>query len=277
VGSKQVTLYVPIVKGYDRTGIYFPEKYDPGPKLDLILYFHGLLNRCSGSASDTIEKYWTNRHFRLREMVNASGKNVVLVAPRLGDFDNYLSKLGMEGDDFLKAVKAIIQDRVKTEPFSWTGEMNIRNIVLAAHSGGGTTMRRLIQTVTVGTVCECWGFDSLYNAGEHYDLQGQRFYEGLKPWIMWAAKGGKFFLFWTDEGGTESNVRNLEMMLNRDPMYFSFTTGLIRDPTPSLARPNMVIEYAPKPKTVASATASHCDVPKTFMPGLLTRPGNCLS
>ena len=133
-----------------RTGIFFPDSYVPGPKLDLIVYFHGLLDRCDGSGSDTVKEYWTNKHFRLRELVNDAKKNVVLVVPRLGAMDKTGSKLGMEGDDFLTKVAAAVADRVKTDPFNWNGSMTIRNIILAAHSGGGWTMLRLAQKVTVG-------------------------------------------------------------------------------------------------------------------------------
>src|SRR5262249_49056120 len=153
------------------------------------------------------------------------------------------SKLGLEGDDFLKKVLAVIVDRVKTDPFKWTGEMKIRNIILSAHSGGGTTMRRLTETVTVGKICECWALDSLYNAGAKFQRsKGVEFYKGLTPWIDFAAQGGKLFIFWTDEGGTEDNVRKLEGMLATS------------DPTVKLAAPNIVIEEAAKPKTFAKAT-----------------------
>ncbi|HMC64482.1 MAG TPA: hypothetical protein VKI65_06060, partial [Gemmataceae bacterium] len=111
MSSKQLTIYAPIIpgqdpSGHDRTGIFFPDKYVPGATVDLILCFHGLLDRCGGSASDTVEKYWTNKYFRLRELVNNSNKNVVLVVPRLGGLDKNYSKLGMEGDDFLKNILA---------------------------------------------------------------------------------------------------------------------------------------------------------------------------
>jgi hypothetical protein len=271
MASKQVTLYAPIVRtaisgatprkgeleqavakdARNRTGIFFPEKYVPGPNLDLIIYFHGLLDRCGGSASDTIEKYWTNPYFRLREMVNDSGKNVVLVAPRVVESDKTGSKLRMDGNDFLKKVQEVIADRLQTEPFTYTGKVQIRNIVLAAHSGGGTTMLRLAQTATVGKVCECWGFDSFY-------------YPNVQEWVDWAAPGGKFFLFWHDEENTGDNARKFQQLLTLKAN--------------ATAANNVFVKNTANASTIFPATTSdHCAVPKTYFPDLLTRKGNCLS
>jgi hypothetical protein len=259
--GKQVTLYYPIVIAKDakqgennrmRTGIYFPEAYQPSANLDLVVYFHGLLDRCGGSGDDSVEQYWRNPHFRLRELTDASKKNVVLVVPRLGARDKKTgSKLGMDGDEFLKKVLEVVVDRVKTEPFSYTSAMAIRNIILAAHSGGGLTMLRLAQTVTVSKVRECWGFDSMYQLPQE--------------WANWAATGGKYFLFWTSEGGINSdyygnNVDGMNKIL-----------GNTKDPTAALAVPNVLMEYSPKPKAFPSTTTSHCDVPKTYWADMMKR------
>jgi hypothetical protein len=288
MSSKQVTLYVPIVaaapsdkeaalqkqieRGFDprlekaleeqmrqrtagdalhNTGIFFPDSYTPGANLDLIVYFHGLLDRCDGSGSDSIKEYWANKHFRLREWVNDGKKNVVLVVPRLFERDKTGSKLGMKGDDFLTKVQAVVGERVKTDPFNWAGGVKVRNVILAAHSGGGLTMLRLAQTVTVGKVRECWGFDSMYQLPQE--------------WVNWAATGGKFYQFWTSEGGINSdhygnNVDKLNKILSDT-----------KDPTSVLAVPNVVVEYAPKPKTFSKSTTEHCEVPRTYWAELMGR------
>jgi hypothetical protein len=257
MSSKQLTVYAPIIPGQDpsgrdRTGIFFPDKFVPGANLDLILYFHGLLNRCGGSANDSVEKYWTNKYFLLRDWMNSSNKNAVLVVPRLGATDKNYSKLGMEGDDFLRNLLAYISERVKSDPFSWTGSMAIRNIILAAHSGGGTTMVRLAQTVTLGKVRECWGLDSFY------------YLEVSKSLKDWAAKGGKFFLFWTDMGGTKDNVVEFQELLNKKENAF--------------AARNIFIKKASDSSLLFSATTSdHCAVPQTFWPDLIGRKDNGLS
>jgi hypothetical protein len=157
----------------------------------------------------------------------------------------------MEGDEFLKKVLAHIVERVKTDPFNWTGGMSIRNVILAAHSGGGRTMLRLAQTVTAGKVRECWGFDSMYQLPQ--------------GWFNWAATGGKFFLFWTNGGGINTDYyRNNMDQLNK-------TVNNTKDPTYALAAANVVIEFAPKPKTFPKSTTEHCEVPKTYWADLMNR------
>jgi hypothetical protein len=289
MGSKQITLYQPIVttapsseetaliKQIDRkfdprleqrveklmaqrgtvtrhnaTGIFFPDGYVPGPNLDLIVYFHGLLDRCGGSGSDTVEKYWTNPYFRLRELVNAGKKNVVLVVPHLVSMDKTGSKLGMDFTDFLSKVLGVVGDRIRTDPFNWVGHMGVRRVILAAHSGGGLTMLRWAQTDV--HVDECWGFDSMYQAPEE--------------WVDWAAQGGKYFLFWTDEGGINtahygSNVTVMNGILN--------ATKGPKAAKAALARPNIVVEYTPNPKTFSQSTKSHCEVPRTYWAELMKR------
>jgi hypothetical protein len=288
--AKQVTMYESIVQGpmpvgdvgdsekevgkalnkwfikaeQDLTGIFIPDGYAPGANLDLIVYFHGLFKPCGGSASDTVEKYWTNPLFRLRDWVNDSKKNVVLVVPRLDDWGVQSgSKLGMEGDDFLTKVQAAVSERLKKDDFRWTGKTTTRNIYLAAHSGGGTTMLHVAQTVTVGKVLECWGFDSMYRHP--------------KEWVNWAAQGGKYFLFWTDQGANNSedygyNVTTIQGILKKATTAAGTKGKKDSDAArAALAVPNVVIEYAPKPKTFSKSTTKHCEVPRTYFPELMKR------
>ena len=85
-GPSTLTLYpASTVKGHgdNDVGIYFPDAYVPSGTLDLLVYFHGQPKPCGGHASDTIRDMWRDSTFPLREMVNKSKKNVVLVAPTL--------------------------------------------------------------------------------------------------------------------------------------------------------------------------------------------------
>src|SRR5262245_52238803 len=101
-GPAELSIYAPIVSDANKTGIYFPTAYQPISRLNMIVYLHGLLDRCNGAASDTVQKYWNNDYFRLRDWMNASGKDAILVVPRLGAADKTGSKLGMDADTFLK-------------------------------------------------------------------------------------------------------------------------------------------------------------------------------
>ncbi len=157
------------------TGIFIPENYSPQPAVDLILYLHGHKTDVPGSDA-LIAEYWDGQKhpvFALREEINASQKNVILVAPTLalkseaGDLvrpdglDNYLEKV-------LEALGTY-------GPYQGQSPA-IGNLILAAHSGGGGHMRRLATSSNqaVAKIRECWGFDSLYNSAD------------VAPWRLWA-------------------------------------------------------------------------------------------
>jgi hypothetical protein len=105
------TMYVNILLGGEAparamTGIFVPPRYKPQPQVDLVVYLHGYKN--SYSPTTSIDGYWNTRHlphFPLREGLNSSGKNLLLVAPTLGPrsqagrlthpggFDRYLGQV----------------------------------------------------------------------------------------------------------------------------------------------------------------------------------------
>lgn len=159
------------------TGIFIPERYAPQSKVDLILYLHGHKAGVPGSDA-VIAEYWNGRKFPvfgLREELNASGKNVILVAPTLA--------MKSEGGDLLRArgldryLAKVMAALMAYGPYK-NRSPQLGSIILAAHSGGGMYMRRLATSdnSTAANVRECWGFDSLYNSGD------------VIPWRQWAAK-----------------------------------------------------------------------------------------
>jgi hypothetical protein len=296
-GPPKLTVYpASIAKGLgpNDTGIFFPDKYVPSGTVDLLVYFHGQPKPCGGQTSDRIWDFWRSKTFRLRELVNKSGKNVVLVAPRLRGDGSGLH-LDIAADDFLNKVVAHIAARVTTAPFNWQGTtqpadkpsgdkpsadkkdatgMSIGNLILAAHSGGGSPMLRMARTAKVAKVRECWGFDSMYGS------PGQ--------WVDWAAQGGKYFLFWTAEGAINSNkygnnVTTIQGILNKSNVRAGSKAA--KDPDAAraaLAAPNVVIVYAPKPDDAAkgfatppgrkfvSSTSNHCEVPQTYWADMMS-------
>ncbi len=65
-----------------QTGVFVPVGWVPSVSVDLVIYLHGI--RAPGI---TIDSYWNaSKHpeFALREAIVGSGKNVILVAPLLG-------------------------------------------------------------------------------------------------------------------------------------------------------------------------------------------------
>jgi 3D (Asp-Asp-Asp) domain-containing protein/D-alanyl-D-alanine dipeptidase len=170
-----------------KTGIFIPENYISQAKVDLILYLHG--HTCSKPGPNaSISEYWDGSKysiFALREAINDSKKNVILVAPTLGvkskagnlvldnGLDNYVDKV-------LEALKIY-------GPYQGQS-VSLGNLIIAAHSGGGKTMQELaLSSNSYATkIVECWGLDSQY--------------QDASPWIEWARKNpqSKYYSYYCD-------------------------------------------------------------------------------
>ncbi len=83
------TLYLDIRLGGEgaskpSTGVFFPQGFRARPTVDVILYLHG---HRAAYPRLSIDGYWDARRFKywpLREGLNASGRDAVLIAPTLG-------------------------------------------------------------------------------------------------------------------------------------------------------------------------------------------------
>lgn len=172
----QLSLYLPIpldVPNVDdpATGVFVPDKYRAGTAADLVVFLRGYDVKRPTAATGVAEYWGSPRHpvlksFLLREEVNRSGKNVVLVVPPLGPFAE-AGKLADEGG--LRAFLDRVADGL------WRGGPHaglprpptIRHLILAAHSGGGVPLRRLARAAGSDAALKdrlkaCWGFDSIY-------------------------------------------------------------------------------------------------------------------
>lgn len=190
------------------TGIYIPANYQPQQQVDLILYLHGFR---SGFANVSIDGHWNRSrfpHFALREGVNASGKNVILVAPTLGP-RSQAGKLIRQGglDAYLDQVMIALKQYGPYQASAQTPVVG--NIILACHSGGGLPMRYLAlsQQRYTSRIRECWGFDCLYNQGD----------ETL--WAKWARSrpDAKLYIYFLSS--TAARSRRLAS-LNKPPNVF---------------------------------------------------------
>jgi hypothetical protein len=162
------TLYVRIPLGSEDpaaplTGIFLPNGYRAQPTVDVLLYLHGFK-----APELSIARYWRRSGYPnhiLREELNASNKNVVLVAPTLGPHSQAGWLVHRGGlDRYLGSVRAALAQsgahRGTTPP--------LRHLILSCHSGGGWPMRQLAlgSGDAPAHVRECWGFDCLYNRGD---------------------------------------------------------------------------------------------------------------
>jgi hypothetical protein len=151
------------------TGIFIPEGYVPGATVDVILYLHG--HKAEPIRRQAIDQYWNSQRFpygAIREGVNASRRNVVLVAPTLGSRSEAKRLLDPGGlDAYLGLVLAALSAYGPHRRLSQASP-GLGNFILACHSGGGKPMRKLAggRDRALVRLRECWGFDSTYNQGD---------------------------------------------------------------------------------------------------------------
>lgn len=190
-----LTLYVKIPLGNnipDKTGIFIPQTFDNKKPFDLVVYLHGNKSWYPGKGKD-IQQYWDgSKHpfFALREEVNLSSRNVVFVAPSLGDdpqSETGHGSLVRKFDEYIDNVLAAFNSHYLNKGIENPVQLN--SIVLAAHSAGGRPMRLIVNSQTsryATQINECWGFDSLYG--------------GVNEWAKWAGQTGKkLFTYWFDD------------------------------------------------------------------------------
>lgn len=189
------------------TGIYVPQVFDPKQPVDVLLYLHGMTGTFPGACAQIID-YWSITNLpkydlRIREEVNAGGRNIILVAPSLGDspnkYRNDLSGKKQGLDSYLEKVLVAVNSYIIKKRFN-SNPINFGNILLAAHSAGGMQMLKIAisdNPIYGPKILECWGFDSLY--GRVADV-----------WLSWATKNKDKKLMLYYQSSTEGNARLLE-------------------------------------------------------------------
>lgn len=151
------------------TGIFIPQGFVPNKKVDVILYLHGF--KPEKNRKLTINQYWNSQHIpyaAFREGLNASDRNVILVAPTLGAHSEAGSLIKPGGlDAYLVQVMECLRAYGPHSRFGKTPGLG--NLILACHSAGGWPMRQLAGSrrgLALAHLRECWGFDCTYNRGD---------------------------------------------------------------------------------------------------------------
>lgn len=149
-----------------KTGIFLPKTFTPTSSIDLIIYFHGLKNPDPGNCV-SIDEYWNQKlhpHLALREEINKSERNVIFVAPDLGDNAEGGQLATPNGfDEYIKQVLAAVNEHYVIPRYRRSLN-SIGNIILAAHSKGGRAMLNIanLPDKYSANIKECWCFDSMY-------------------------------------------------------------------------------------------------------------------
>jgi hypothetical protein len=270
-----LSLYVPTPLGVpgvgdQSTGVFVPANYRAGGAVDLVVFLRGYdVNR--PRAATPVDEYWNSpRHpvlksFLLREEVNRSGKNVVLVVPALGPFAE-AGRLTDDGgpQEFLGRVLDALW---RGGPHAGLADRPaVRHLILAAHSGGGVPLRRLAQALGgdaafKGRLKECWGFDSIYGVRDR----------DADFWAGWAGEhpGTRVTMFYipTERDVGKDPGRPVGPGNPSDHREPTGTTAPARE-LERLARARRLGNVAVVRETGAS-TLSHSEVPRAHLADLL--------
>jgi peptidoglycan hydrolase-like protein with peptidoglycan-binding domain len=187
------------------TGIFIPQEYKPQSQVDLIIYLHGIkgdIRQGYPPPSMSIDGYWNKRrfpYFPLREALNQSTKNGILVAPTLGVSAGHTGWLTQSGG-FDRYITQVLAALAASGTFKGTTP-SVRHIILACHSGGGLPMRTLALSGGryAQNIKECWGFDCTYFTGDD------------TLWANWARSrpDAKLFIYYI--AGTRTQILALKL------------------------------------------------------------------
>jgi hypothetical protein len=186
-----LSLYLPIPLGVPgtedpATGVFVPQGYRAGQAVDVVVFLRGY-DVLRPKPATPVAAYWNSpRHpvlksFLLREEVNRSGRNVLLVVPALGPYAE-AGKL-TEAAGFKEFLGRVFDGLRRHGPHAGLARPpELRHLILAAHSGGGAPLRRLAQALGGDDAYKtklkaCWGFDCLYGVKD----------KDAEFWAGWAA------------------------------------------------------------------------------------------
>jgi hypothetical protein len=132
-------------------GIYVPAKFRDGASIDAIVHFHGWNNHVA-------EVF---RRYQLREQLEGSGKNAILIVPQgpKDAPDSNDGKLELDQGGLARLLADVLA-YLKTQ--SVTTASAIGKVVLTAHSGGYGGAGGALTRGGVGTITDVILFDSAY-------------------------------------------------------------------------------------------------------------------
>lgn len=178
------TWYFPIRPDAARpTGVFVPKHFvspKDGKKVDVILFFHGnKVGKFGDFPNNNINYYWSCKYeyskdilkINLRQDLNTSRMNAILVAPTMGDTPGH----GLSGNDDLGIFnRPAGGDCFLDHVMKWLGHYDARfasaevgSVILAGHSGGGSAIYLQMNSMKAD-ICEVWGFDVVFGPLDDY-------------------------------------------------------------------------------------------------------------
>ncbi len=182
--------------------ILIPKNYSVSKKVDFVVHFHGWNNSVDSVLAQ----------FQLLEQFSESKKNAILIVPQgpKNASDSFGGKLSEEGgfDRFMEELMTILKENNYLN-----NDTKINRIVLTGHSGGYKVISEIIsQNIIFKKIKEIYLFDALYGETTKF-----------LDWVNVA--GQRFFVIYTDNGGTKENTKELVKLLKGYgfPYYYQTT------------------------------------------------------
>lgn len=167
------------------TAVFSPEPTQLGAQVDVLLWFHGhkgQLNKTTNLKGYSAQQYLSVDAFKFREFILGTSKRKFLfVMPTLGD----KSGAGVLGEQ--AQAEAFLQQVVNGVQANMNSKVTgIGNIILAAHSGGGAIMSKMIGYGGIfSKVREVWCIDSTYQSGSAFVTWAKRpGHEHSRLWVF---------------------------------------------------------------------------------------------
>lgn len=216
VGDVTILAGIPLGVGGvpNETAIYLPPGLRRSAQVDVIVYLHGFETDRAGRVicgrGRTISEYLEHPSFQLREIVRDSGKNAILVAPKIGAHSQPGSLTRRGGfTAFMDRVLAALPACGR-----WSRPPSLGRLVLSAHSGGGAGIGAIcaVNGELVANLTEVWMFDALYGG---VDAWAQLF--AVRPNVV-----GRFAF--TKGGGTTAQHAALRARVPRGRLEMRLST-----------------------------------------------------
>lgn len=183
-----ITIDLKIPAAPVETAVFIPDGFVVSQNIDLVIYLRGFK---IDDKVVTMDDYFKKSYGKLREGVNASGRNVILVAPALGPKSQAGTLVKPGGlDAFVgQVLRAALRHGGFLQP---PPSLTLSNLIVAGHSGGGAPTRAIAGGTdkALKNLRECWGYDSLNNAAD------------LQFWPGWSANNAskRLLLFYLPNG-----------------------------------------------------------------------------
>ncbi|MEA1986568.1 MAG: hypothetical protein U9N76_03655 [Candidatus Marinimicrobia bacterium] len=170
--------------------ILIPNGYNATDETDFVIHFHGWNNSVDSVLSQ----------FELLKQFGNSQRNAILIVPQGPKYskDSYGGKLSKDGgfDRFMNEIVELLKKEKKIPQDS-----KLHKMVLTAHSGGYKVVSDIVsKNKNFKKIKEVYLFDALYGETTKF-----------LDWVNVA--GHKFFVLYTDDGGTMKETKKLSKIL----------------------------------------------------------------